>query len=240
MNQLDQHDLFLARSRLPKAVVTAMKSCTRGLGFTPFIAGGFIRGVVAKEELSDIDLFVPSEQAGRQLAFELREQGAGGRQVQTDNAITLYGGPLPIQIITRWTFEKPEDLIDSFDFTICQSAIWWDQVYEKDKGKWSSMVGDRFYRDLAAKRLVYTSPDRKEDAGGSMLRVLKYYRRGYTIPLSDMGKVIARLYKGINPEKCNMTDQEQVGMVIAGLLREVDPLIDPDHIIHEGAEDGEV
>ena len=49
-------------------------------------------------------------------------------------------------------------------------------------GEYVGLCNIRFYPDLAARRLVYTSPLRNEDAGGSILRVLKFYQRGYRIP----------------------------------------------------------
>lgn len=106
-------------------------------------------------------------------------------------------------------------------------------------------MSDTFYQDLAAKRLVYTSrtPLRDGEAGGSLLRVLKYYRRGYTIPITDLGLVVARLVKGIDlsryedPMVSLFGNEEKLAMVFRGLLREVDPLIDPDHIIKEEGEE---
>jgi hypothetical protein len=85
---------------------------------------------------------------------------------------------------------------------------------------------------LAAKRLVYRSPIRNEDAGGSMLRVLKYYQKGYRIPLNSLGSVIARIVKAIDFEKVDAKNEFQVGKIVTGLLREVDPDIDPLHIAH--------
>ena len=94
----------------------------------------------------------------------------------------------------------------------------------------------RFYEDLAAKRLRYTSPQRNEDAGGSMLRVLKFYQRGYRIPLNCLGAVVSRLVKGIDFDAVSggteATREKQIAKVISGLLREVDPNVDPEHIAH--------
>jgi len=64
------------------------------------------------------------------------------------------------------------------------------------------------------------------------LRVLKYYQKGYRIPLNSLGSVIARLIKSIDTGKGDIHDEEWVGWVITGLLREVDPEIDPLHAAH--------
>ena len=104
--------------------------------------------------------------------------------------------------------------------------------------KWCSACDPRFYADLAAKRLVYRSPERNEDAGGSMLRVLKFYQRGYRIPLDSLGAVIARLIQGVKDPI--LLNEPKLARTLSGLLREVDPDIDPNHIAHLPSETEEV
>ena len=97
------------------------------------------------------------------------------------------------------------------------------------------MIDDRFYADLAAKRLIYRSPLRNEDAGGSLLRVLKFYQRGYRIPLNSLGAVIARLVNAVDEEKIGAfagNHEQKLAKVLTALLHEVDPAIDPEHIAH--------
>lgn len=239
MRALTEHDLLLIRRKLPKFLAEELKSGSA------YIAGGFIRAVIAHEEPSDIDLFVRDRDTAEALATRLEEDNGELYRVVTDNAITLYDhgrlGRIPIQIITRWFYSDPHELVMEFDFTICQAAVWYVPAMGEGslamKAYWNSVASDGFYPDLAAKRLTYTAPARNEDAGGSILRVLKYYRRGYTIPLTDMGLVIARLMKGVDFNKVAPTNEPALGLVIRGLLREVDPLIDPDHIIQESAQE---
>ena len=236
MTTLNPHDLQWAMTRLPKAVVTALKANAGRV----FIAGGFIRAVVANEPVNDFDLFVPSFEAATVLAMQLAE-GDPHRIYKTDNAYTIRGYKLPIQIIFRWTYDTPEACIQSFDFTIAQALIYYAEGLpgHGTEGVWHSVIADTFYADLAAKRLVYTSPMRNEDAGGSILRVLKFYQRGYRIPLCSLGAVIGRLLRGveaINWEKRHTMPldqwEQQMGHVLTGLLREVDPAIDPEHLAH--------
>jgi hypothetical protein len=82
-------------------------------------------------------------------------------------------------------------------------------------------------------------PNELSLAGGSILRVLKFYQRGYRIPLDSLGAVIARLMKPVDFDKIiGRTDQEdQLAKVLTGLLREVDPNVDPTHEAHLPAED---
>jgi len=223
MPELSIHDLLFCVRRLPFHVRELVKSRPSAL----FVAGGFIRACVANEQVSDIDIMTPSKDVAAAAALELSKACGDTKIHQSDNAYTVKLKPIPAQFVHRWTFDTPEAAIDSFDFTIARSAIWWNGEV------WCSCCDPDFYADLAAKRLVYRSPTRIEEAGGSMLRVLKFYQRGYRIPLPDLAAVIARLMHSVefsNP--IHLVDEPTSAKIITGLLREVDPLIDPDHIAH--------
>lgn len=234
MIPLEHEDVLWIARRLPKYVLNAMK---RNPGKV-FLAGGFIRACIAREEVNDIDLFVGSAQEAKELACGLALE-TQQKVIETDNAFTVTT-PLSVQVIHRWTFNTPDQCIESFDFTIACAAIWFDPQPEKEAAPILRGLCDiRFYIDLAAKRIVYRSPVRNEEAGGSMLRVLKFYQRGYRIPLSSLGAVIARLMSGVRAEGVDMTERvrgmtpEQANaFVITGMLREVDPAIDPSHEVH--------
>src|SRR3546814_3611509 len=94
--------------------------------------------------------------------------------------------------ISDWS----SDVCSSDLFTVCQAAVW-----RTPDGHWCSTCSDRFYVDLAARRLVYTSPVRDEEAGGSMLRVIKYVKRGYSIQVDSLGRVIDRIVSAVRSEE---------------------------------------
>lgn len=211
--ELTQEDLRFVVTRLPRDIRKLAQE--RGL----FIAGGFIRETIAGNKAHDVDLFGPTKEA-LDLAAELIAAKRDARIYRTDNAITvLTGNRMPIQFITRWLYDDAQKLLAEFDFTVCQAVIWFD----KEDGLWKSAISDGFYPDLAARRLVYTYPQREEDAGGSMLRVRKFLQRGYTIQAPSLGGVIARIARAVRWEQIG-DDEHKAGRVIAGLLREVDPL----------------
>jgi len=230
-----------------------------------FVGGGFVRAVIANEPVNDIDLFTTdkdSATAAARFLLSLKEGEDAGRKIhETDNAFTVKGLRIPVQIIHRWTYTTPEQLMASFDFTIAMAGFWWEKTGEdlliprlgqsgeasstiQKVGKWHSICDDHFYEDLAAKRLRYTSPQRNEDAGGSMLRVLKFYQRGYRIPLDSLGAVMARLVDAVDLKGIEVlgdgkdssliasTTEQRWAKILTGLLREVDPAIDPAHISH--------
>lgn len=231
--QLAWHDLQWCLRRAPKILLSAMKKNGPEL----YVAGGYVRACVTGEDINDIDCFCPTKDKAHALAVYLAE-GDEKRIWTSDNAYTVKGYETPIQVIHRWTFTSPSDAIDSFDFTIARAAFWWSE-------SWQSVCDPKFYPDLAGKRLIYCAPKRNEDAGGSLLRVLKFYQRGYRIPLDSMGAVLSRMMQGVRWEDVNdhaIGEELKLAEVLTGLLREVDPNLDPKHIAHlpsESARDGQ-
>lgn len=182
MEKLKPADLHFVVSRIPKDVVDLMKT------YNLILAGGFVRSVISGEKISDLDLFGKDLQTSENAAYKLSAERKA-RIVKTDNAITLLSPPrYPVQFIKRWTFKSPEDCVKSFDFTVCQAGVFYDD------GKWDSCIHPYFYSDLAGKRLVYTLPIREEAAGGSLLRVRKFLSRGYNIQSGSLAKVLARIF----------------------------------------------
>jgi len=217
MIELSRHDLSWCLRRCPNKLLEAMKSHANKV----VLAGGFIRSCIANEEVNDIDLFCHSKEYAEAVATSLLVDDR--KLITTDNAFTVLGHKVALQFIHRWTFAQPVDVIPSFDFTIARAAFW------HDGETWKSACDEDFYPDLAAKRLVYCCPQRNEDAGGSMLRILKFYQRGYRIPLNSLGAVVARLMSGVRLKEWDGTETH-MAKLLTGLLREVDPNVNGDHI----------
>lgn len=224
MSELLRHDLIWCLRRLPKDVLKLLEIQHGAI----FLAGGFLRSCIAREEVMDIDLFATTPEVSKAVAAAFAES-RGKKSHETGNAWSIDGRP-SVQFIHRWAFATPQECVASFDFTIASAAIW------HDGKEWKSTCHERFYPDLAAKRLVYLAPVRNEDAGGSMLRLLKFYSRGYRAPLDTVGAVVARLARGIvHPESgapVLPVDEQRAAKILTGLLRVVDPNIDPTHDAH--------
>ena len=183
-------DINKCLNALPSQVRCALKAYPEKV----CVAGGFIRAVVAGETPNDIDIFVDSERTAMQVASDLAIESPIGRIIKTGKAYTItgYEGPAP-QVIFKWTFPHSREVIDAFDFTIAQAALWWDG------NDWESNVGPNFYEDVAAKRLMLARPI-ENDYPGTFLRVLKFYRAGYAITNEALGEVLAGLCQGLRPE----------------------------------------
>lgn len=225
MISLPRDDLKWCLNRLPKDVLELMQK----EGDNVVLAGGYIRARITGEKPSDIDMFTKTAESAELYARRLA--GDHKKLIETDNAYSVVSKGLMVQFIKKWVYEKPSDILESFDFTIARAGIWF-----ADK-EWHGLCDNRYYIDLAAKRLVYCSPKRIEEVGGSMLRVLKFYQRGYRIPLDSLGGVIARVMTGIDFEMIDAQSEEDWKYIITGLLREVDPQTDPTHIAHLPAQE---
>ncbi len=219
MDTLLHEDVKWCLTRLPKFLVKMMKEEQASI----VLGGGFIRACITNEKVSDIDLFSKSKESAE--LFARRYVGDKGRLLETCNTFTIVErSKIPVQFIHRWVYEKPELILPSFDFTIARVAIWFDG------DNWRGICDTNFYPDLAAKRLVYCSPVRIEEAGGSLLRVLKFYQRGYRIPLQSLAATIAQLVSAVDMDavnNCHGSLEERLTFILSGLLREVDPQTDP-------------
>ena len=229
--KLNKYDLHRALRGIPKELKDRMK------GGTVFVGGGYITSIVRGDKVNDIDVFVGSRPEAEDLARSLKATLDITNEWKSDNAITLRRlDKPPIQIIYRWTFNKIKDVADSFDFTMCCAAIGYEFGPTGDL-EVRSYCDEAFYRDVAANRLVYRHPIRNEDAGGSMLRMLKYYRRGYTGPLATTGGVIARMVGKVDWDKIYSHPVEEreavLTRVLTALLVEVDPNSDPESVLQE-------
>lgn len=217
-------DLNFVCSRIPKDLRNLMMKDYPML----MIGGGFIRATIAGEKPSDIDIFGPNKEVLKAAAMALALK-RGARLHESDNAFTILAPPrIPAQFIYRWVFDHPAALIGTFDFTICQAALYIKECplenSESTVRKWDSVISEDFYRDLAARRLVYTHPVRNEDAGGSLMRVRKFLTRGYNIQAQSLAGVCARLFMGVRNLE-DFSDEKRLTKILSGLLREVDPLI---------------
>ncbi len=185
MQTLHIFDLEKCCRRIPGHLKDILKTASPG---SVFIAGGFIRSCVLEEEVNDIDVFTDSVERSAAVAqLYASKFTPPAKVITTKNAFTILRKKPVVQVIQRWNFSKPEDVLASFDFVLSCACIWYDGQ------NFVSAVHDQYYRDLAGKCLTYLAPIRMEDPGGSMVRVLKYIRRGCTIDPVNLGLVMARV-----------------------------------------------
>jgi hypothetical protein len=191
MRELERSDLERCFNQLPAEGLWDLLTILRSKPGQLVVAGGFVRDSVLGETCRDVDVFAADADVAKRSALEfdqlLHESGEEPLVKASRYAVTVKWNDAvaPVQFIHRRPFTDPSDVIKTFDFTVSQGSFWW-------AGGWHSAVSDRFYEDVRAKRIRYTSPVREEEIGGSFLRVLKLYRRGYVASLDSLGKIVTR------------------------------------------------
>lgn len=176
MIPLSPHDVRWSVARLPRRVAGLLAA----LGSRALVGGGHVRASIAKEEGSDVDVFVRDQATADVLVDKLGEP-----DFETQFAFTYFGDHAPIQVVHYWHFKTPDELLEHFDFTVTQAVIW------RDRSAWAGRCSEHFYPDLAARRLVYTQHEGRPplEAGGTLLRLLRYAGKGYTAPLTTLAQV---------------------------------------------------
>lgn len=187
--ELTTHETGRVLDKLPPDVVGQLRDNSGQI----VLAGGFIRDVLAGEAPKDIDLFVSS--STKRIATKVANALAsrpGRNLVTTENAHTITGmSPTP-QIVYRWQFSHPSQVIDLFDFEVCKAAIWYDAV----SSSWVSKIAPRFREDLRDRRLTYSPPVVSDHKTDSLLRVLKFYARGYEINYLSLAQILVDTFQG--------------------------------------------
>ncbi|MBL4769343.1 MAG: hypothetical protein JKY94_16845 [Rhodobacteraceae bacterium] len=212
---LNRDDMQRCLATMPKKVRAALQKSGA------FLCGGYIRARIAGEKVNDFDFLV---QPGKAAALvDLLQKAYEAKKVhRTANATTITPPGMPaLQVIHRWTFDTLAEALDSLDFTIATAGI------QYGKNGWTSRCSPDFYPDLAAKRLRYRQPQRIEDEGGSLLRVLKFVGKGYHISPMEMAKVVARACKGLDGD----ASENERCLHLGKVLFEVDPLVMVGHIV---------
>lgn len=243
--QLAPSDLGTILAHVPKDLREVMENCARKFGTLDscavFLAGGAIRSILSGEPPSDFDVFSSTPIYAGNMAEALlatREETGpprASRRYQTGNAITvLTPGRIPVQFISAWQYTDGHDLINDFDFTIAQAAVW-PVITDYGGLEWTGYTSREFFHDLARKQLVYLSPVRKEHPGGSLLRMRKFLRRGYNISTDSMATLMARFVKSVvldrmGEGRIDTRTESGLSMVLKASLREIDPLITLDTV----------
>ena len=227
MNKLHPADLMNCVRGLPAELIYVMSNITSE---RLCVAGGYITSTILGKEFSDIDIFIKNPGDHVSIRSDLRVAAGDPNMacIETNNAITLKGFNPNIQIIHKWTFRSPKEAADSFDFTCCAVAIWFDSV----KGEWDSYCVDTYYSDLAAKRIVYQFPTREENPSHSITRIQKYIKKGYTIDSDSLAGMLARFFNSV--QNGSLMQEKELNDKIYSALNEGDDY--PDDAMRVGTQ----
>lgn len=134
------------------------------LKFDAFIAGGAVTSAFSSTRINDFDLFFQNKTS---LDAAIAEVPMDDKTVVTDSALSVILDGHRVQFIKVVT-GTPEEVIDTFDFTVCQAAYSWRQGF---------MFGREFMKHLAQRRLVFNIAAKYPIC--SLYRARKFIRRGF-------------------------------------------------------------
>lgn len=150
-----------------------------------FLAGGAIRAILNNESVNDIDLFAQHASIAEGAAHFFQGGNATVKLHVTENAFTIKDVNPHVQIVRRDYYDTPQAVLDSFDFVVCKAVIWYDG------NLWQSRVDPGFFNDLEQQKLTYCSPV-GQDPRDSLLRVLKFSARGYSVDARSLAKIVTQ------------------------------------------------
>lgn len=163
-------------SKIPTKVVKAAKANN------VWLAGGALTSLFTDSKINDYDLYFRNKYDCANFI-----QGIGSCAVLqlTKKSVTLSIGNFVLQCIWFKYFDSPEDIFNSFDFTINMAAY--------DFSADEFVIDPRFFTDLAIRKLVI-NPGTAYPIN-TLLRVSKYENKGYTIDPVELLKLSVAISK---------------------------------------------
>lgn len=163
-------------SKIPTKVVKAAKANN------VWLAGGALTSLFTDSKINDYDLYFRNKYDCANFI-----QGIGSCAVLqlTKKSVTLSIGNFVLQCIWFNYFDSPDDIFNSFDFTINMAAY--------DFSADEFVIDPRFFTDLAIRKLVI-NPGTAYPIN-TLLRVSKYENKGYTIDPVELLKLSVAISK---------------------------------------------
>ena len=143
-----------------------------------WVAGGALTSVYTGQSINDVDIYFKDR-----ASFEEAVRGAYDDGLwcvaKTSRAVTFAYGNSIVQMMHFNWFSDPAAIFDSFDFTCCMAAM---DCETKDiimHGDFLKHASQRFLKFHSGTAFPF----------GTVARVLKYQKRGYTIGVNEMLRI---------------------------------------------------
>lgn len=195
------------KNYLDKRIYNLLKS------YDAIIAGGAVTSLFTRKEINDIDVYFRSRKDMAEFVDEAIEQSHWVMSY-TNKAVLFICGGNEYQVITFRAFDKPEDIFETFDFTVCMGAF--------DFKTEEFVLHPEFMQHNAQKLLKFNQKTAFPII--SAMRVQKYENRGYYISKPDYIKIILACMN-LNIENKEQLEDQLGGMYgynMDKLLKDVD------------------
>ena len=143
-----------------------------------WVAGGALTSVYTGGNINDVDLYFKDRASFEEAVKDAYDDGLWC-VAKTSRAVTFVGGSHVIQLMHFKWFEGPQSIFDSFDFTCCMAAM--------DCETKEIIMHDDFLKHCSQRFLKFHSGT--AFPFGTVARVLKYQKRGYTIGTNEMLRI---------------------------------------------------
>lgn len=143
-----------------------------------WVAGGALTSVYTGQGINDVDLYFKDRASFEEAVNGAYEDGLWC-VAKTSRAVTFVSGSHVIQLMHFNWFDSPQAIFDSFDFTCCMAAM--------DCETKEIIMHDDFLKHCSQRFLKFHSGT--AFPFGTVARVLKYQKRGYTIGTNEMLRI---------------------------------------------------
>lgn len=168
---------FLKRSQefLP-GIIIRLLACS-----STILAGGAIRAYLNKEEISDYDLFFFNQAEKMAVKkFLLDNKFKIIFECPEGKLVTFRKKKLKIQLITEKYYSSVEELLNSFDFTVAQFALFEGKLYTTKQA-----LKDTRQKKIRFNKITYPS--------ATLGRFYKFQNKGYHLDAIAKNDFVQRL-----------------------------------------------
>lgn len=180
--------------------------------YNVFIAGGAVTSIFTRLEINDIDIYFRDKDS---LSLFLRKEVEGNWiTCHTDKAFSFRYDDSKLQCIYFKFFESPEEIFNTFDFTVCMGAF--------DFKTENFILHENFLKHNSQRILMFN----KDTAFPiiSALRIGKYNKKGYYISKAEFLKVM------LTVSLCKISSYKELKEQIGGMYGEnYDNILSPEN-----------
>lgn len=143
-----------------------------------WVAGGALTSVYTGQQINDVDIYFKDRDSFEEAVRDAYDSGLWCVS-KTSRAVTFVYGNCIVQMMHFNWFPNPAAIFDSFDFTCCMAAM--------DCETKEVIMHDDFLKHASQRFLKFHSGT--AFPFGTVARVLKYQKRGYTIGVNEMLRI---------------------------------------------------
>jgi len=161
-----------------------------------YIAGGCFKDVFTNKEFRDIDIFFETEKDFNDALEFYRKNTDYSFVYENKNAVCFLNIKTKKKIeLVRSRFEKVEDMLKTFDFTIVKFAYY--KEYDGETTEWKYLYHPSFFEDLSNRKLVID--ETSNFPINTFERSYKYRKYGFGMCRETKKKLIEML-QGVNTD----------------------------------------